>query len=130
MANVGLTITEGVANGATPYREPAKRNIGLLGQFLRGADCKPTKIGSLEDFNNIFGGQSSSFFGPAIVKSIFDEAGDAEVTLYIARVIGAESTSAEATAELSDNQTMSIVAGYKGSEDKGAWANGIKVTLY
>lgn len=128
--NVGLTITEGVANGAAPYKEPAKRNIGLLGQFLRGAECKPTKIISLEDFNVMFGGQSASFFGPAIVKSIFDEAGDADVTLYLARVVGSGTTLAEDSVELSGGVTMGVKAGYKGSDDKGSWANGIKVTLY
>ena len=33
MANVGLTITEGVNNGVSPFRDASKRNIGLAGQF-------------------------------------------------------------------------------------------------
>ena len=130
MADVGLTISEGVASGATAYKDPSKRNIGLLGQFVRGASFSPIKITNLEDFNTIFGGQSSSFFGPAIVKSIFDEADNAPVTLYIARVVGDDSVVANGSQTLSDSATMDVNAGYKGKDDPGEWANGIEVSLY
>ena len=130
MADVGLTIIEGVAAGATAYKEPSKRNIGLLGQFVRGASVSPIKITNMEDFNIIFGGQSSSFFGPGIVKSIFDEAGNAPVTMYLARVVGADSVVANGEAALSDSATMTVNAGYRGKDDPGAWANGIEVSLY
>lgn len=130
MADVGLTIIEGVAAGATAYKEPSKRNIGLLGQFVRGASFSPIKITNMEDFNIIFGGQSSSFFGPGIVKSIFDEAGNAPVTMYLARVVGADSVVATGEAALSDSATMTVNAGYKGKDDPGAWANGIEASLY
>lgn len=129
MADVGLSIVEGVASGASAYREPSKRNIGLLGQFVRGAAFSPVKITNMEDFNNIFGGQSASFFGPAIVKSIFDEAGNAPVTLYLARVVGNGSTTASGSATLSGSATMTVNAGYKGKDDPGSWANGVTVTL-
>lgn len=130
MGDVGLTIIEGVAAGASAYKEPSKRNIGLLGQFIRGAGFSPVKITSMEDFNTIFGGQSVSFYGPAIVKSIFDEAGNAPVTMYLARVVGADSVVASGTASLSDDATMNISAGYKGKDDPGSWANGIEISLY
>lgn len=130
MADVGLTIVEGVASGAAPYREPSKRNVGLLGQFIRGASFSPTKIGSMEEFNAIFGGQSSSFFGPGIVKSIFDEAGNAPVTLYVARVTSDSAIVANGVTNLSDSTTMEVDAAYKGKEDPGSWANGITVSLY
>lgn len=130
MADVGLTIIEGVTNGASAFKESSKRNIGLLGQFVRGAGFSPVKINNMEDFNIIFGGQSSSFFGPAIVKSIFDEAGNAPVTMYLARVVGEDSVVANGVGSLSDDATMNITAGYKGKDDPGEWANGIKVSLY
>ena len=130
MADVGLTIVEGVANGATAYKEPSKRNIGLLGQFVRGGAFSPVKITNLEEFNNVFGGQSASFFGPGIVKSIFDEAGNAPVTMYLARVVGSDSVVASGTGSLSGDATMTVKAGYKGKEDPGVWANGIEVSLY
>lgn len=130
MADVGLTIVEGVAAGASAYKEPSKRNIGLLGQFIRGAGFSPVKITNMEDFNIIFGGQSSSFFGPAIVKSIFDEAGNAPVTMYLARVVGSGSVVANGAGSLSGDATMNVNAGYKGKDDPGAWANGIEVSLY
>lgn len=130
MADVGLSLSEGVANGASPFKEPSKRNIGLLGQFVRGAAFSPTKISSMEDFNVIFGGQSSSFFGPGVVKSIFDEAGNAPVTMYLARVVSGSSVVASGTKVLEDSASMEVSAGYKGKDDPGIWGNDIKVALY
>lgn len=71
----------------------------------------------MEEFNNVFGGQSASFFGPGIVKSIFDEAGNAPVTMYLARVVGSGSVVASGTGSLSGDATMTVKAGYKGKED-------------
>lgn len=132
MANVGLTITEGVNNGVSPFRDASKRNIGLAGQFNRGGAFKATKITSMEDFNVIFGGQNDAFYGPRIVKSIFDEAGDAPVTIYLARMVAVIAKAATATVKLDDGSSVNMVvnAAYKGTPDPGAWANGITVTLY
>lgn len=130
MVNVGLSIVEGVANGASGYKSPSKRNIGLLGQFIRGAALTPTKITNLEDFNVIFGGQSSNFYGPGIVRSIFKEAGEAKVTLYLARVVGTGAEVAQGIVATGRDTTMSVRAGYKGADDPGTWANGIVVKLY
>lgn len=127
--DVGLSVREGVANGLSPFKEPAKRNIGLLGGWVRGT-ASPVKVTSLEEFNVTRGGQSSSFFGPRIVKSIFDEAENADVTLYIARVIPEESVVASASVALRDSGTMEVMAGYRGEDDPGSWANSIGVDLY
>lgn len=131
MNNVGLTITEGVARGATPYTGPSKRNIGLLGGFIRGAAFTPTKVTSMEDVNTIFGGLSSSFYGPAIVKSIFDEAGEAKVTLYLARAVSETSQTATGEVSIGDSSAkMTGTAAYKGNPDPGAWGNKVTLTLY
>ena len=141
MTDVGLSIIEGVANGGAAYRDPAKRNIGLLGQFIRGVALTPIKVTSMEEFNNAFGGQSSSFYGPGIVRSIFKEAGNASVTLFLARVVGTGAAVATAIGTINNQDesttddeaisiTMTATAAYRGQEDPGAWANGIKVTIY
>lgn len=130
MNNVGFQIEEGVSNGASAYANPSKRNIGLLGQFVRGAGFSPTKITSLEDFNVIFGGQDSNFYGPAIVRSIFLEAGDAGVTLFISRVVNSEFVASTKTITLTGTETMKVTAAYHGVEDPGTWGNSVKATLY
>lgn len=133
MPNVGLSIVEAVANGASAFRAPSMRNIGLLGQFVRGAGFTPVKITSEEEFNRIFGGQNSAYYGPMTVKSIFREAGNAPVTLYIARVVNDQFVAATKTVTLGSGgsaPTMTVTAGYKGTEDPGAWGNKVKVSLY
>lgn len=128
--DVGLKVVEAVATGARSLQDPAKRNIGLLGQFLRGASFRPTKIESMEEFNTIFGGQSTASYGPGIVRSIFKEAGNAPVTLYIARVTGDDAAAAIASVTTEDTKTMVVTAGFKGNDDVGIWANGLKAYLY
>ena len=129
MNDIGLTIIEDVAKGATAYKGPSKRNIGILGQFVRGNAFKPVKVSSLEDLNVIFGGQDPNFFGPRIVKSIFDEAGNAPVTLYVARVVGDDAVAATGVVPV-EEASLSVTAGYKGSKDAGVWGNSVKVILY
>ena len=122
MNDVGLSVVEGVANGQSAFREPSKRNIGLLMQSTRGVPNTATKITSVEDFNVIFGGQNPNFFGPAIVKSIFDEAGDIPVTLYLCRVAGTGAVVAKHEATISA-VAVTIRAARKGTVDPGVWGN-------
>lgn len=128
--DVGLKVVEAVASGPRSLQDPSKRNIGLLGQFIRGASFRPVRIESMEEFNTIFGGQSPNFFGPGIVRSIFKEAGNAPVILYLARVTGIDAVAATASVNTEAEKTMVVTAGYKGSDDVGAWANGLKAYLY
>lgn len=130
MNNVGLSVVEGVANGGTTFKDPSKRNIGLLGQFGRGIPFQPARIKSMEEFNTIFGGQNPLYYGPRIVKAIFDEAGNIPVTLYCARAIGTDCVTATASGVYEEGKTMTVKAGYKGIDDPGVWGNSLKVTLY
>ena len=130
MADVGLSIVEGLSRGASAYREPSKRNVGLLGQFIRGESLKPIKVSSLEDFGTFFGGQSNALFGPAIVKAIFDEADGAPVSLYISRVTGKNAKAATGEVSLLGGAIMTAKAGQRGAEDVGAWGNGVTLELY
>lgn len=132
--NVGTTIVEGVASGASLFTDPSKRNPGLLGMFVRGPGFVPTSVNSLEDFNTIFGGQSASYYGAAIVKNMFDEAQGAPITAYIARVVNDSFKVATGYAMLDKGETtesdMNVYAAYRGVEDPGEWANGVTVKLY
>lgn len=130
---VGSHTEEGVASGTSSVGTVSKRNIGILGSFIRGVPGTPIKVNSLEDFNRIFGGQSASFYGPAFVKSIFDEADDAEVILYLLRINDA-GTVASGTIQIptltGSGITATIKAAYEGTDDPGSWGNNINVKFY
>ena len=131
MADVGISIKEGVANGASPFKDPSMRNVGLLGMFTRGPKLVPTKVSNMEEFNEMFGGQNSNYFGPAVVKNLFDEAGEAPVTLYLSRVVSADSVVASKELSATTAVTLQCKAGYKGTPDPGAWANNkVNLTFY
>lgn len=131
MTDVGISIKEGVANGASPFKDPSMRNVGLLGMFTRGPKLVPTKVSNMEEFNEMFGGQNSNYFGPAVVKNLFDEAGEAPVTLYLSRVVSADSVVASKELSATTAVTLQCKAGYKGTPDPGAWANNkVNLTFY
>lgn len=129
---VGAHAIEGVASGKSSVGSVSKRNIGLLGSFIRGVPGTPIKITSLSDFNLIFGGQSASYYGPAVVKSIFDEAGDSDVCLFILRTndAGQAATGSVNIPALSGSITATITAAHDGVADVGSWGNNIKVYFY
>lgn len=135
MADVGTSVKEGVANGGSPFQDPAKRNIGLLGMFTRGALLTPIRVVNMEEFNETFGGQNSNYYGPAVVKNLFDEAGEAPATLYIARVAASDAKAAKGTINSTGENKpafeLNATAAYRGVEDPGSWANNkVKVTVY
>lgn len=129
---VGSHVVEGVAAGTSTVGTVSKRNIGILGSFIRGVPATPIKVTSLENFNRVFGGQSASFYGPAFVKSIFDEAGDADVILYILRTndAGEAAVGSITIPAISGSITATIKAAYKGTDDPGTWGNDVKVNFY
>jgi hypothetical protein len=138
---IGSHVVEGVAAGTSSVGIISKRNIGIVGLFQRGVPNKPTKITSLEEFKAHFGEISPSFYGPAFVKNIFDEAGNADVILYVLRYMNEDdysSLTAKGTLliplDKSGKQTtsggsMEFSAGYEGNEDPGEWANDTEVTF-
>ena len=127
MNNIGLSIQEGVALGNSPYKDPSKRNVGILLQSRRGVPNLPTRVQSLKEFYDKFGEPDPKYFGHAIVKNIFDEAGNARVTLYVSRVVS--KTAPQIYGQLTASSDK-IYAGYRGEKDPGVWALGMTVDIY
>lgn len=86
--------------------------------FTRGPKLVPTKVSNMGEFNEMFGGQNSNYFGPAVVKNLFDEAGEAPVTLYLSRVVSADSVVASKELSATTAVTLQCKAGYKGTPDR------------
>lgn len=74
MANVGLSVFEGVSNGLSPFVLPSKHNIGLLMGRERGIPYAPTQITSLQEDRLYFGGITSNFYGAFVTRNIFKNA--------------------------------------------------------
>lgn len=129
MADIGLSIVEGVASGYTPYRSPSKRNIGLIGRFKRGKANTPVKVTTIEEFTALFGSYSDEFDGPQFGRTVFTEAGDTPVTMYVVRLVNDKFATATGTITTTEG-TLTVKAGCQGVEDPGAWGNSVKVTLY
>lgn len=129
MSNVGLTTTEGIASGSSPFRDPAKRNIGLLMERERGVEGVAVKIVSLAEDQKVFGGEYPNTYGHFAVRTLFENAQDAPVTLYGVRILGAASTAASLTKTV-NTRSITIRAGRRGSADRGDWGNNIKCILY
>lgn len=129
MNDIGLKAVEGVANGATSFTEPSKRNIALLMERERGVENVAQRITSLSEDAAYFGGYAENMYGPTIVRNMFVNAGGFGLTYYGIRIIGSTSVAATLTSDVF-GKDITFTAGYKGSADKGDWGNNISVIFY
>lgn len=129
MAKVGLTVQEGVANGATPFRTLSKRNIGLLMERERGIPNKAVLITSLEEDYRKFGARVLDTYGSYVVKTIFTEAQQAPVKIYGVRIVGDTSVTASGSGTIGAI-AVNCSAAYKGEADPGTWGNNLQVIVY
>lgn len=131
---VGFSVVEGVANGATPFTEPSKRNIGLAMERERGPENTLFRVTNLAEDRAVFGGLNANMYGPTFVRNLIKNAKGYATTIYGLRIIGASSTAAT-TGVVALNGGLGSVnhtyaAAYKGVADKGTWGNDITVKFY
>jgi len=128
--NVGLEVVEGISNGLTAFTLPSKRNIGLIGERVRGADNYPIRISSLQEDSLKFGGFDSGMYGPIVSRNLFRNS-KSSPTVYFVRIVGGASSSAYKTTTITGTAiTFTSRAGQKGREDKGSWGNDLEIYLY
>lgn len=127
--NIGLEIVEGIASGLAPFRDPSKRNIGLLMERERGVPNVIRDIKSLEDDKKYFGAVNATSFGGYFVKSMFDNAKDSPIKYLGVRLVGVGSLAATSTGTL-QSIAVTTSAAFRGQSDPGSWGNNLKIRLY
>lgn len=128
MENVGLSVYEGVSEGATAFRTPAKRNIGLIIEAERGVPNIPQRLISLASALRIFGSSNPNMFGQRVLVDLFANADPYSPTVYASRIVGASSVAATKTQTVF-GVSVSLSAAYLGRPDPGIWGNGLVVEL-
>lgn len=127
--NIGLSVSQGIAAGRQSYREPSKRNIGLLMVRERGVPNKAYRIQSPEDDFTFFGGPTNGAYGYHVVKSLFDNAAPATATIYGVRIVGAGSVAANDSITVG-TVDIDVTAAFQGEDDPGTWGNSLSVIIY
>lgn len=128
--NVGFSVGEGVANGATAFTEPSKRNIGLAFERERGPENKLFRYTSLAEDRAIFGGFNANMYGPTVSRNLIKNAKGFPTTIYGLRIIGAGTTAATTGAVTLNTIVHTYSAAYLGMADKGTWGNDISLVFY
>lgn len=126
MEHVGLSVYEGVSEGATAFRTPAKRNIGLLIEAERGVENIPQRLISPANALRIFGAQTANMYGALVLADLFANADPYAPVVYGARIVGDGSLAATKTGSVF-GVSVTATAAYLGTPDKGVWANGAQV---
>lgn len=98
--NVGLQITEGISAGITSFKEPSKRNIGLLMERERGVPGKVFEVQTLDDDKKYFGDPVATTFGGWVMKALAKNADPAPFRIFATRIVGSTSVAATGTANL------------------------------
>lgn len=126
MENVGLSVYEGVSVGATAFRTPAKRNIGLIIEAERGVPNIPQRLISLASALRVFGSSNPNMYGALVLADLFANADPFSPTVYASRIVGALSTPAIKTQAVFGT-SVTLTAAYLGRPDPGIWGNDLVV---
>jgi hypothetical protein len=128
--NVGFSVGEGVANGATAFTEPSKRNIGLAFERERGPENKLFRYTSQAEDRAIFGGLNANMYGPTVSRNLIKNAKGFPTTIYGLRIIGTGTVAATTGVVALNSVNHTYSAAYLGTADKGSWGNDIDVIFY
>jgi len=128
--NVGFSVNEGVANGATPFSEPSKRNIGIAFERERGPENKLFRITSPAEDRAVFGGFNANMYGPTVVRNLIKNAKGYSTTIFGLRIVGTGTTAATTGTVALNAVNHTYSAAYLGDADKGDWGNDISVIFY
>lgn len=109
MLPVGISITEGIAQGTTPQVDVDKYNVGLIGEFERGVLNVATRTTTLQDNRKINGGLFGTAKSPYVVRNLFKNAGRFGAIVYTVRVAGTGTTAATAAASFTPTGTPAWV---------------------
>lgn len=124
MADVGLSVIKGVANGVAPATLPDTNSLGLLFRRKRGVPNIARIYGSVAEDQQYFGGSESGLYAPEVVKNLFDNAGAAPVKLHGVRVVADDAAAATATVtDATSGFSIALKGGYENQEDPGDWLN-------
>lgn len=124
---IGVSVTEGVSTGISPFQEASKYNIGLLMERERGIPNRPTRVFSLQEDRKVFGGESADKFGAYVTRHLFKNAQNFGAVLWGVRIVGASGNTA-ASGLFTDgagtpHTIFTVWAGQTGYKDPGTWAN-------
>lgn len=126
MENVGLSVYEGVSEGATAFRTPAKRNIGLILEAERGVPNIPQRLISQAAALRIFGNSNPNMYGALVLADLFANSDPFSPTVYGSRIVGALSVPATKTQAVFGT-SATVSAAYLGRPDPGIWGNSLVV---
>ena len=113
----GVVLTTSVVTGPTSLTIAPTSTLFVAGVTTRGPEGEAFLVQSLSDYEDIFGGYTSSGYVHQTIQTFFEEGGS---RAYVSRVIdqsAAVSASATITAATSGT-AMTVVAG-----GEGTWAN-------
>lgn len=128
--DVGLSVSQGVANGATPF-QPASKNIvaAMMGRE-RGPIGVAVKSTSLQEDRAVWGNVTAGLFGALVLRNLYKNATTFGTEVWGVRVGDGNEVAASHTLLETADEVMDVTAGYKGLDSPGVWGNGISVTLF
>lgn len=122
----GVVVTTAVRTGPTATQTAATATAFVAGVTTRGPSGQAVLISSLAQYEDIFGGYTSSGYVHQTAKTFFEEGGS---RMYVSRAVG-DSAAAATCALLDDAGTPGTVVTLTAA-GKGTWANsgGLEATV-
>jgi Phage tail sheath protein subtilisin-like domain len=131
--NIGINVIETDGSAAPEIAGAPTSVAGLILRSRRGPIDRAVRVSNFRQFGSRFGGYDRRFVGTYCVDGFFLNDGR---EAYVVRVINSQDvqagTAKAASVTLKDrkgNNTISVSAGYRGTEDIGDWGNDLSVTI-
>jgi phage tail sheath protein FI len=125
--NLGLNIVE-VDGRVAPSIQAAPTSVAaLVIRAERGLPDAVYRVTNWSEFIEHFGSYMDGAYGAYAMRGFIDNGG---AVAYVTRVFD-ETTAVSASRSFDDGAAaaLTVTAGYRGQEDKGAWGNGIAVRI-
>jgi len=128
---IGINVVEVDGVGA-PAIVGAAVSVGAFNVLTRrGLPNRPIRVSSFPQFVERFGGYFPGGLGAYMVRGFFDNGGQ---TAYVNRIVDGNVGTGAAPASLtlddaSPADTLTLEAGFRGSEDPGSWGDALFVRV-
>lgn len=131
MSNVGINVVE-VDGRATPSIQAAPTSVAaFVVRSRRGVPGKVHRVTSFRQFTDRFGSYMDDAYGAYAVDGFFENGG---AVAYVTRLVKTDGTTPAAAAsetftDSDDADALVVTAGFRGSEDPGAWGETLAIRI-
>lgn len=129
MPKIGLNVNEVEILTSTSMKPSNVNNVGILIDSKLGPINEAIQVGSISEFELKFGKADPNKYSYYVLKGLFDNIGNNEVSVRVIRAVGSTTGVAAFTTVGTSGDTVKYSRGYYGKESPGTQGNTFKIEI-